>query len=117
MGRLSISQMRRELVSFCANEAYPGGLMAHPARNPGDFFQFVRGELEFAAVAAAEWADPKGHFYQDAKLRESAFTAMEGATSIFLEDGAVGREIDVEIAASKARARGRVAGAGRVEAK
>jgi flagella basal body P-ring formation protein FlgA len=34
-----------------------------------------------------------------------------------MEDGAVGREIDVEIAASKARARGRVAGAGRVEAK
>ncbi|HEX7897402.1 MAG TPA: flagella basal body P-ring formation protein FlgA [Planctomycetota bacterium] len=34
-----------------------------------------------------------------------------------LEDGAVGREIDVEIAASKVRARGRVAAAGRVEAK
>jgi flagella basal body P-ring formation protein FlgA len=34
-----------------------------------------------------------------------------------MEDGAVGREFDVEVAASKARARGRVAGAGRVEAK
>jgi hypothetical protein len=94
MGRLSISQMRRELVSFCANEAYPGGLMAHPERNPGEFFQFVRGELEFAAVAAAEWADAKGAFYQDVKLKDSAFAAMEGATSIFLEDGAVGRAGD-----------------------
>ncbi len=34
-----------------------------------------------------------------------------------LEDGAPGREIEVEIAASKARVRGRVAGAGRVEAR
>ena len=34
-----------------------------------------------------------------------------------MEDGAVGREIDVEVAASKVRARGRVAGAGRVETK
>lgn len=33
------------------------------------------------------------------------------------EDGAVGREIGLEIAGSKAKARGRVAGAGRVEAK
>ncbi len=94
MGRLSIDQMRRELVGFCANEVYPGGRMVNPDRNGADFFQFVRGELEFAAVAAAEWSDPKGPFYQDAKLRESAFTAMEGATSIFLEDGAVGRPGD-----------------------
>ena len=34
-----------------------------------------------------------------------------------IEDGAAGREIDVEIAASKARVRGRVTGAGRVEAR
>ncbi len=35
--------------------------------------------------------------------------------ALALEDGAPGREIDVEVAASKARLRGRVAGAGKVE--
>jgi hypothetical protein len=87
-------QMRREWVGFLAREVYPGGVMNHPKRDQKDFFQFARGEVEFAAVAAAEWADAKGPYYRDPGLMESAFIAMENCTGIFLEDGAVGRPGD-----------------------
>jgi hypothetical protein len=86
--------MRRELVSHCAREIYPGGQLAVAGRNGDDFFGVTRGEADWAAVAAAEWADASGQFYQDEGLKESAFVAMEGCAASFTEEGLVGTMAD-----------------------
>ncbi len=92
--RPSLDQIRRELVAHTAREIYPGGQVAVPERNGNDFFGFTRGEADWSAVAAAEWADSAGAFYKDEALKESAFTAMEGCAASFTDEGLVGTMAD-----------------------
>ncbi len=92
--RPSVREMRREMLRFCLEEAYPGGKLNTTDYKPFDFFRVTRGELEFAAVAAAEWVDVNGPAYQDPRLPEVVFTAMENAVKTFLDDAAMGRAGD-----------------------
>ncbi len=90
MTRPDLMQMRHEWVGLLARDIYPGGKVAAKDRNANDFFNVTRCEVDWAAVAAAEWADAQGPFYHNEMLRESAFTALEECAATFTLDGLVG---------------------------